>query len=428
MVSAGGDGPKEEDLSIDVLPLPARMRNWARAHGIDTLGDLARIPPHELMAQRYLGHLTIDRTREVIESYLGVPWEEVSPSRPPGDVAAEGRPPKRASKKYLLAPGEDVSLDHVPLPTRMRNWADRQGIETLRALARIPPEDLRGERNLGRTSIRETRTLINAYLGIPWTRERPQPSAEQGVDQAAEQAALAKVQHERRQEALLRASFLDGLRMAVAELPKNERAVLESCTGLVGPARSRKELARRFGVLEPAIYRWRRVGAGRLRDEAGWLAAVRERASQALPDGAVLLETLAADPWWAGIAALPETLDFFAGQLLDLHVIEVEGRRYLARVRQNAFDDAWEEVRAKCAGVRLPAPRSAFRALLDPWAQRFGPVLVALLWDRLDALLTLDPAAPGTGDDPRVVRFGISQPEQARLFLQAAPEPVTTAG
>jgi hypothetical protein len=420
MVSAGDDRPSEEDTSIDVLP--TRMRNWADAHGVETLGALARIPPDELMGQRNLGRLTIHQTRKIIEARLGVRWEDVSSSGPPEKITAKVRPPGRDPKGQPLAPGEDVSLDDLRLPTRMRNWADRHGIESLRALARIPPDELLEERNLGKTSIQQTRAIIEAYLGIPWTGERPQPSAEEAAD-----AALAAAQRERRREALLGASFLEGLRMLVAELPQNERVVLEACTGLVGPARSREDLARRFVVQVPAIHRWLRVGAGRLRHETSWFNAVRERVAQALPDGAVLLETLAADPWWAEIAALPETLDFFAGWLLDHHVIEVEGRRYLGCTRQSTFDNAWDDVRAKCAGVQLPAPRSAFHALLDPWAPRFGPVLTAMLRDRIDALLTLDPTDPGTGADPRVVRFGISQPEQARLFLQAAPEPVTIA-
>ncbi len=54
------------------------------------------------------------------------------------------------------------------LPTRMRNWAGREGIETVGALVRRSPDELLRERNLGRTSVSQTRTLLEAHLGMPW--------------------------------------------------------------------------------------------------------------------------------------------------------------------------------------------------------------------------------------------------------------------
>ncbi len=44
--------------------------------------------------------------------------------------------------------------------------------------------------------------------------------------------------------------------------------------------------------------------------EHAWITGVRARASLALADGAVPLTALAADPWWAGIAALPRVLEW----------------------------------------------------------------------------------------------------------------------
>jgi hypothetical protein len=62
------------DLPLDEVPLPARMQTHARAMGLRTLGELARIDPADLMKRPHLGRLTVHRTRRVIEPLLGRPW------------------------------------------------------------------------------------------------------------------------------------------------------------------------------------------------------------------------------------------------------------------------------------------------------------------------------------------------------------------
>jgi hypothetical protein len=70
-----------------------------------------------------------------------------------------------------------------------------------------------------------------------------------------------------------------------------------------------------------------------LQQEKEWLAEVRAHVEAALRDGPALLATLAADPWWAGIAARPEVFNYFGVQLLEgrVRIVELGGEPHLAR-------------------------------------------------------------------------------------------------
>jgi hypothetical protein len=66
----------------------------------------------------------------------------------------------------------DRSLWELDFPTRTLNWAERQGIETLRAFLSWQPEAFENERNVGRRTVRETRERIEAVLGCSWEAAR----------------------------------------------------------------------------------------------------------------------------------------------------------------------------------------------------------------------------------------------------------------
>jgi hypothetical protein len=63
------------------------------------------------------------------------------------------------------------------LPARMQSYAERNGIRSLRDLARVAPRSLRTERNLGHKTIQQTRALIKQRLGVAWENPPPEPRA-----------------------------------------------------------------------------------------------------------------------------------------------------------------------------------------------------------------------------------------------------------
>lgn len=62
----------------------------------------------------------------------------------------------------------DTPLADLDLPTRMRTVVERLGLRTVADLVAIDPGALQREPNLGRTSIAQTRALLEAHLGTSW--------------------------------------------------------------------------------------------------------------------------------------------------------------------------------------------------------------------------------------------------------------------
>ena len=60
----------------------------------------------------------------------------------------------------------NASIDSLPLPTRMANVAARLGLVTVGDLARRHPAALLLEKNLGRTTVADTRVVLERAMGI----------------------------------------------------------------------------------------------------------------------------------------------------------------------------------------------------------------------------------------------------------------------
>lgn len=66
----------------------------------------------------------------------------------------------------------DRLLYELDFPTRAANWFTRQGLETVRDLVQWAPDTFAQERNVGRRTVRETRELLEAFLGCTWEEAR----------------------------------------------------------------------------------------------------------------------------------------------------------------------------------------------------------------------------------------------------------------
>jgi Sigma-70, region 4/Bacterial RNA polymerase, alpha chain C terminal domain len=96
-------------------------------------------------------------------------------------AAARTLPPQ-PSREAACADEEASDLNNpvglLRLPTRMANWAARNGIATIGQLVALRPERLLHEPNLGKLTVEQTARLIETRLGRPWesfASEEPPP-------------------------------------------------------------------------------------------------------------------------------------------------------------------------------------------------------------------------------------------------------------
>lgn len=89
------------------------------------------------------------------------------------DFLALAPSPRTAILSVAMLPTDiaerlDQPLDVLDLPARMRSATERLGLTTVRDLVAIDPDSLAKQRNLGRTSLRDTRAALEALLGVSW--------------------------------------------------------------------------------------------------------------------------------------------------------------------------------------------------------------------------------------------------------------------
>ncbi|HET9952935.1 MAG TPA: DNA-directed RNA polymerase subunit alpha C-terminal domain-containing protein, partial [Polyangiaceae bacterium] len=99
----------------------------------------------------------------------------------PSEWVSDHPPSSRASTRNVTPSSAlDTKLLDLKLPTRAQNWAERQGIDTLRGLVAWDPEAFVKERNVGRRTVQETRELLEARLGCSW--ESAHSALRQGLE------------------------------------------------------------------------------------------------------------------------------------------------------------------------------------------------------------------------------------------------------
>jgi hypothetical protein len=391
-----------DDVDLDAVVVPARISYYAYSKGIQTLRELARIPPEKLLAKPHLGRLTIAQTRAVIERRLGAAWEDLAGVTHAEETAAPDPATATRWDELRVALPEALraaALDDFRLPARVRSYAAREGLHALGELAARSSAELLAARNFGRRSVSR---LVQAV--------RDHMTCAGAVDDLAGQG------------------LVEAWRALLLRMDDRWRTVLAEHSGLGGHRALLDAITAKLGRSLSTVRRFEARALAELRHERAWLAAVQARADNALQDGAVPLAALARDPWWAGIVALPQALDYFGERLLGgaVRVVKVGDQLYAARCTQSTLDEAWSAVRTGAAQIALPAPVEAFLALLDPWAPRIGVALKGVLLARLRGHLVVD----GKRGTSRVVAFGVTRKAMhgAALLaaLRASPRPMRT--
>lgn len=382
--------PGPDDVLLSSFDLPARLRTWIERKGVLTVRELAAVPPREMLISRNLGRRSVAAARALIESTLGARWEALVGSEGPGDVDASPSPPTRWDQIRVTLDDElrAAQIDEMGLPTRVRNYARRNGLKTLGELASRSEALLATSPNFDELSIQQ---LFAA------TRDHP--------TRAASRRALTSI------------ALLDAWRTLLAEQGSVDRTVLTRRAGIGGPPETLQCIADSIGITRERVRQIEARNVERLRREVTWLRAVRARIDEALHGGAAALDELARDDWWRDAAGVPEALDFLGVHLLDgaVRVIEVERRTYLARCTQDDYDRAWQQTRAAAAAA-VPCSLDELHRAAATRMRALGPTLTQVSLERLRASLHVAGA-----DGERVVGFGNGHVDVALARLRASP-------
>jgi superfamily I DNA/RNA helicase len=391
------------DTQLDSLPLPTRMATWLEKKGFTTARELACVAPRELIAERNLGRRTLAETRVVLEKLLGCTWEEAAEAKRATEnapvEAAEADDPAKATRWNQLRGAlpeslRKIGLDEIAFPARVLTYAEREGLLTLGDLAGRSEADLQAAPNMGRKSVQQIFEAVREHIDR--------------IEAGRQRAAIG---------------LLEAWKSQLQEQDSVRRMVLTLRAGLGGRAETLQLIAELIGVTRERVRQIEKAVLEDLARNKGWLAETRAHVDAVLSESAAPLEVLAADPWWSGIVAVPEALDYFGERLLggDFRVVEVEERQYLARCSQDTFEESWMTLKRAAAKVPLPASLSTFEALVEPLTSTLGKALSTTQLERLRGMLHVEEDAE---DGPRVVGFGSSHSEAILAILRASPTPV----
>lgn len=405
-----------------------------------------------------------------------------------GRTAAQAEPKRAtaaASTAPAVAPPTSASLDTriesvADLPTRMRNYAERNDLVTLGDLARLDPAQLLGERNLGRKSIADTRTILEGIAGAKWEtlssgaagspdapkhlrwdawREALTP-AQRETNLAAidlpsrmrtfvEREKMAKVgdlaeravatlplgprsveDSQRAIEAYFASSepaewnpeheLIDQLTRAVERLDPMMRIIATRRCGLGGESLTLAELGEMFGISRERVRQLEARLADRMSHEP-WGVRARLELARALVAGAVPLRALEATRWWSGASGQTSAVRFVVENVLDesAHVVEIGEEPWLVPATGVDLPALWSTIRARAEAVPLPAAVSVFDAIVGDVAGGLGPAVGSYLREALHALLRTDESP-----ERIVLAFGDTNVAELIAVLRASPEPM----
>jgi hypothetical protein len=357
-------------LFLTQVDLPARVLKYAELAGLRTLGDVTRLSEAELLGARGMGRLSIHQMFKTVRDLIGR-----------GEENLEG---------FDVEAGVDLDVDEAVLQT------ERAHGEALREAER-------------------------AREAVERAHDEARREAERARDEALREAERARDEARR---LLAETGLVESWRALLLDLTPVRRMVITLRAGLDGSAVKLRSIAAMLGRSHQRALQIERAGLKVLGRERAWLAVVRARADAALLGGAVPLAALAAEPWWSGIVALPDALDYLGERLLagEVRVVRISGEPHLARFSEEAIEEAWSGLRHRAEQAVIPAPLAAFCALVEPIEEALGAVVAGALWERLLRLLRVE----REGDQARVIGTG---PRAAAVLglLRASPGPVPLA-
>lgn len=332
---------------LDLLDLPPRIASFAYTEGLETLGDLARISPEELLAERNLGRKSVGLTRRILEERTGVSWEAIAcpqraPSEPPEDPDPDGWD---AVRKRLGDDHRRIPLVALEIPPGLRGRLEARGLHTLGDLASWSRAKLLdvpgiGPRTLQKLPLRATKSL--------------------------DELAAEYVDADR--------PLLGTLLRAIDELEAKRRVVIRARCGLEGPTPSLADIGVTLGLSRERVRQLEERAIASLRERA-WAKHAERRVEVALTDGPVPFAFLSGDPWWATATENPAVVAFIVERVLDelAHVVSFDGAHWLSRHSGADLEDTWTLLLRAAEQLVMPASELQVDRLFGLAVDRLGP-------------------------------------------------------
>ena len=391
-------------IPLDTLNLPTRLLSWSLREGVETVGELVRRSPVELVAARNMGRTTVAKTREVIEKLLGAKWETVHGA----NITSEGSDAEDDSgaeahgwntlAKWLPADFADVRVREAMLPVRLLNHCERNNIATLGRLVACTRQELITAENVGRTTVSAGEAAIRGYVD---SREAKRRRWEEGL--------------------------VASWRSAMADLGAVERLVLTQRCALFGPQVTLEEVGELTGVTRERVRQIESSAIEEMSHGGAWTTFLASRFEAVTGStGAGRLDELANDPWWIRVNEVPAALQYLCEKLLDgrWDVVTVSEEHWLARVDNKVVEKAQRELQRFLKQVKLPAPLTAFDKVRTSVTKKVGPALSEALWREIEDSLEIDHQ---DGQDPMVLNAAGTKTRRLMAILRASTTPMRVA-
>lgn len=388
------------------------MANWAEAHGIQTVGELIALDRRNLIHERNLGRKTIAETSALIQEKLGRSWDELrhdeTQSSPELDIA------RWAS--FLETP-----VQRLTFPTRLLNWSEKASVNTIHELLLWMPVELVRQPNVGRTTVRDARELIETELGCAWEEARQILQEGPPIPKKSPDEFAQEEREEREQR--FDQGFLTVLKGALLNLETIPRMIVTRRAGLGGEPETLEEIAETLGVSRERVRQIEKKTWDTIQRVFGFVEYVEGQCQQAAPGGAIPLDELVSIPWWSGFADDPSALDYFLDKILDerWHVFEVEGRPILARCTQKNFYSSLTRAKQIAKSQSYPLPMGEVESAVRTQLEELPSAVRELIWEATRSEI----ACEGSGSEARALSYGDSKAAQILAFLERQHGPVS---
>lgn len=419
-MSDPNDFAQKLTIPLISLVLPSRLANALERRKIETLEELVRLSPADLLAERNLGRKSIYDAGVVIYRSLGMSWEDAkvalarrSSSSTVGRSDAETMAKRSPNERWedfreRLAPLASTPLESMGFPTRVHTFARERSVATLGGLLAIPWEDFSTAKNVGRGTIAATVSVLAL------TAER-----------FASDPALANVLSGPRSTRPFEpppipagARWLGVLRAALAQLEGRDRIVATQRAGLAGIVPTLAELGECFGVSRERV----RQIEGRAIERLRRLIPCAEVARRLAAATDLLISeadaVAANDPFFVVDAEESASLGFLVNDVVggEVHAHVLDERLVFSRADRDALASHLRRARTLLEGAPLPVSE-------DELARWVAAALDVGVSDARALFAYVD--VPVLKEGTRIVGFGRTRDDAVLATLRAAPGPVT---
>lgn len=374
--------------------ITSRLLNWAESHGLETLGDLARFAPEELLAETNLGRTSIAQARSIIERVTQRRWEDLLPEPPPERPVEIEETEWDAMRARLTAEQRAIAVADLDLTSRLANHCNASGMTTLGDLAAHSTETMMEGPFVGRRSVDDLCAIVADHF-------------------AATEA----------DDVLARAGLFQAFEESVQALEPVARTILRARSGLDGDVTLLRVVGSKLGLSRERV-RQIQSDVCRQMGKRRWARDARERAIAAmdLANGAVPLADLARDPWWSGAIERPAVVRFvleYVALAPSVYIIEIGEVVCMSPRPPEDIVAAEEGLLEAVTSVPVPAPRAALEHLVRAHAAGLGDPVETRFRAVVGGLLHIDDADPS-----RVVAVGSDRRAAALALLRAAGRPL----